>query len=190
VRAVAARRRRGGAGRYDGRGEVGAWIWGISVRRLVDAVRRSPRPAASLLDVPEAVEVVGSAEEQVPAAVTAHRARRRPARDHGRPADERPGVALLVMIAMVAVNVWLNNRPETLQPLATFVPWPRWVSGEHAWAGFHPGSPAWHVAYLASLCAMAATGAFLREARDRFRVLCVGGLCTTAAVVTGILQLP
>ena len=54
-----------GAGRYDGRGEVGAWLWGISVRRLVDAVRRSPRPADSLLDVPEHVDLVGSAEEQV-----------------------------------------------------------------------------------------------------------------------------
>jgi RNA polymerase sigma-70 factor (ECF subfamily) len=54
-----------GAGRYDGRGEVGAWLWGISVRRLVDAVRRSPRPTAALLDVPETVDVIGSAEEQV-----------------------------------------------------------------------------------------------------------------------------
>lgn len=32
-----------GAGRYDGRGEVAAWIWGIGVRRLVDALRRRPR---------------------------------------------------------------------------------------------------------------------------------------------------
>jgi RNA polymerase sigma-70 factor (ECF subfamily) len=54
-----------GAGRYDGRGEVGAWVWGIAVRRLVDAVRRSPRPTAALLDVPETVDLVGSAEEQV-----------------------------------------------------------------------------------------------------------------------------
>lgn len=54
-----------GAGRYDGRGDVGAWVWGIAVRRLVDAVRRSPRPAAALSDVPETVDLVGSAEEQV-----------------------------------------------------------------------------------------------------------------------------
>ena len=53
-----------GAGRYDGRGEVGAWMWGIAVRRLVDAVRRGPRPTA-LLDMTEDVEVVRSAEEQV-----------------------------------------------------------------------------------------------------------------------------
>ena len=54
-----------GAGRYDGRGDVGAWLWGIAVRRLVDAVRRSPRPTAALLDVPDTADVVGSAEEQV-----------------------------------------------------------------------------------------------------------------------------
>jgi RNA polymerase sigma-70 factor (ECF subfamily) len=54
-----------GAGRFDGRGEAGAWLWGIAVRRLVDAVRRSPRASADLLSVPETVDVVGSAEEQV-----------------------------------------------------------------------------------------------------------------------------
>lgn len=53
------------AGRYDGRGEVGAWLWGIAVRRLVDAVRRNPRPTAELLAVPDAGDAVCSAEEQV-----------------------------------------------------------------------------------------------------------------------------
>ena len=59
-----------------------------------------------------------------------------------------PGVALLVMIAMVVVNVWLNARPSTLQPLATFVPWAVHGVSMEQWAGFHPGSPAWHDAYL------------------------------------------
>lgn len=52
-----------GAGRFDGRGEVGAWVWGIAVRRLVDALRRTPRPTVPLLD--DSDEVVVSAEEQV-----------------------------------------------------------------------------------------------------------------------------
>ncbi len=30
------------AKRYDGQGAVGAWIWGIGVRRLIDAIRRRP----------------------------------------------------------------------------------------------------------------------------------------------------
>jgi RNA polymerase sigma-70 factor (ECF subfamily) len=54
-----------GARSFTGRGEVGAWLWGIAVRRLVDAVRRSPRPTAALLDVPEGPALVDSAEEQV-----------------------------------------------------------------------------------------------------------------------------
>jgi RNA polymerase sigma-70 factor (ECF subfamily) len=54
-----------GAGRYDGRGEVGAWLWGIAVRRLVDAVRRSPRPTAVLVETDQAGQPVRSAEEQV-----------------------------------------------------------------------------------------------------------------------------
>jgi RNA polymerase sigma-70 factor (ECF subfamily) len=32
-----------GAGRYKGQGDVGAWIWGIAIRRLIDALRRLPR---------------------------------------------------------------------------------------------------------------------------------------------------
>ncbi len=54
-----------GAGRFDGRGEVGAWVWGIAVRRLVDALRRAPRPTTALDAVGEVPDVVVSAEEQV-----------------------------------------------------------------------------------------------------------------------------
>ncbi len=36
-----------GAGRYSGQGDVGAWIWGIAIRRLIDALRR--RPTAEVL---------------------------------------------------------------------------------------------------------------------------------------------
>lgn len=48
------------ARKWDGRGEVAAWIWGIGIRRLLDQLRRRP------LTVPPAYEqVVVSAEEQV-----------------------------------------------------------------------------------------------------------------------------
>lgn len=99
-----------------------------------------------------------------------------------------PGAALVVMIAMVAANSWVSER-DGLQVLGTYMSWPVWEQGE-GWHGLQPGSAAWHAGYLASLCAMAASGAFLREARHRFGVLCVGGACTAAAVVTGLLQLP
>ena len=50
-----------GAGRYDGRGEVAAWIWGIGVRRLIGRLRkRIPVPVAFTPDVS-----VASVEEQV-----------------------------------------------------------------------------------------------------------------------------
>lgn len=52
-----------GARHWDGRGEVAAWVWGIGVRRLIDALRR--RPAATAVLVDACAGVVASAEEQV-----------------------------------------------------------------------------------------------------------------------------
>jgi RNA polymerase sigma-70 factor, ECF subfamily len=52
-----------GARRYHGEGEVAAWLWGIAVRRLVDAVRRRPRRTWALPE--EGVAAVASAEEAV-----------------------------------------------------------------------------------------------------------------------------
>lgn len=50
------------ADRYDGRGEVAAWIWGIAIRRLIDLLRRRPRREFPLS---HRGEVEPSAEEQV-----------------------------------------------------------------------------------------------------------------------------
>ncbi len=56
-----------GAGRWAGRGEVPAWIWGIGIRRLIDGVRARPRATVALLESwdagPIGAEV--SAEERV-----------------------------------------------------------------------------------------------------------------------------
>ena len=49
-------------GRYEGRGEVAAWIWGIAIRRLIDLLRRRPRGEYVL---PANVESEPSTEEQV-----------------------------------------------------------------------------------------------------------------------------
>lgn len=52
-----------GARRYKSEGEVAAWLWGIAIRRLVDAVRRRP---ARTWQLPEAdAETVASAEDLV-----------------------------------------------------------------------------------------------------------------------------
>ena len=52
-----------GAGRWDGRGEVAAWVWGIGIRRLVDALRR--RPAATVAFDAAHSGTTTSAEEQL-----------------------------------------------------------------------------------------------------------------------------
>ncbi|MBO9521456.1 MAG: RNA polymerase sigma factor [Nocardioidaceae bacterium] len=52
-----------GAGSYRGTGDPGAWIWGIAVRRLVDAFRRRPPVAAPILETD--LDLVESAEDRV-----------------------------------------------------------------------------------------------------------------------------
>jgi RNA polymerase sigma-70 factor (ECF subfamily) len=50
------------AGRWDRRGEVAAWIWGIGIRRLIDRLRRS----RSLQPLPRSRDdIIVSAEDQV-----------------------------------------------------------------------------------------------------------------------------
>jgi RNA polymerase sigma-70 factor (ECF subfamily) len=51
------------AKRYDGQGAVGAWIWGIGVRRLIDAIRRRPPREFAAYEL--AADDEPSAEEQV-----------------------------------------------------------------------------------------------------------------------------
>jgi RNA polymerase sigma-70 factor, ECF subfamily len=47
---------------FDGRGEVAAWIWGIGIRRLIDAFRRRPSREGLLV---ETYSPMPSAEEHV-----------------------------------------------------------------------------------------------------------------------------
>jgi RNA polymerase sigma-70 factor (ECF subfamily) len=54
-----------GASRWDGRGQVPAWMWGIASRRLVDSLRRRPRATTLLSELPEmAGPRAASAEDQ------------------------------------------------------------------------------------------------------------------------------
>lgn len=53
------------ADKYNGSGDVAAWMWGIAIRRLVDAIRRRPRPTAELSDERETRQLVASAEDLV-----------------------------------------------------------------------------------------------------------------------------
>ena len=54
------------AGRWRGEGELGAWLWGIAVRRLVDGLRRRPRERVmEASQVAAAFSPVESAEDRV-----------------------------------------------------------------------------------------------------------------------------
>lgn len=55
------------AGKWDGRGEPAAWIWGIAIRRLIGVLRTRGRwsPVAEPPRTPAADDVVVAAEEQV-----------------------------------------------------------------------------------------------------------------------------
>ena len=81
------------AGRYDGSGEVAAWIWGIGIRTLLHRMR----PRKSLLDRLSALRPthasidVTSAEDQVLLAVAARRCRWRARVAVTRAALGRPG---------------------------------------------------------------------------------------------------
>jgi hypothetical protein len=98
------------------------------------------------------------------------------------------GAAVLVMIAMIAVDVWLSAQGDGAL-LGTFMTWTVYAPGPQ-WTTLQPGSAGWHSAYLLALCAMAACGAFLREAAHRWRALALGAASTAAAVVAGLQQLP
>ena len=50
-----------GASRYEGTGEVAAWMWGIAIRRLIGVLRKQPRPIAFVRDD----TVMVSAEDHV-----------------------------------------------------------------------------------------------------------------------------
>ena len=55
-----------GAHRWRGEGEVAAWVWGIGIRRLLDALRRRPQVELVLtMASEEALGVAESAEERV-----------------------------------------------------------------------------------------------------------------------------
>ena len=100
-----------------------------------------------------------------------------------------PGAAALVMVGLVALHVWLNDRHELFGALVEWAAWPANGDGS-VWAGLAPGSRGWHVVYVLALCAMAAVGAYLGLARRKLPVLALGGAFTALAMLTGWAQLP
>lgn len=99
-----------------------------------------------------------------------------------------PGVAAVVMVAMVAWDVFASLRPA-IAALSTAMNWESYRPGGH-WHGLDEGSPTWHAVYLACLCAMAAAGALLATTPHRRRVLAAGAVLTALAAAAGGAAIP
>ena len=54
-----------GAGRWDGRGEPAAWLWGIAIRRLIGVLRTRRRWEPAVRRVESGEDVVIAAEDQL-----------------------------------------------------------------------------------------------------------------------------
>ena len=96
-----------------------------------------------------------------------------------------PGAALVVMVGLVAANIWTENH----QPyLGLYVDFAVWTSSD-AIPAMHPGSPGWHLVYLVALVCLAACGALLRDVSRRWVPFVGGAACALVAVLAGVLQL-
>ena len=93
------------------------------------------------------------------------------------------------LVVLVVATAWLDSTTG-YRPLGVAVSWVRWGDYPEQWAGVLPGSPAFHVGYLLSLCAMAFAAAWIRVADRRGPAVVLGVVALGAAVVCGIAQLP
>jgi hypothetical protein len=92
------------------------------------------------------------------------------------------------LVALVVANVWIDGTGYPA--LGAAVSWARWGLYPDDWAGVLAGSPALHVGYLLSLCAMAFAAAWVRVASRRVPAVMVGIVALGSAVAFGIAQLP
>lgn len=96
-----------------------------------------------------------------------------------------PGAPLVVMVGLVAANIWTNDHQLYLGLYVDFAVW----TSTDAVPALYPGSAGWHLVYLVALVGLAACGALLRDTRRRWLPFVGGGICATVAVLAGTLQL-
>ena len=82
-----------------------------------------------------------------------------------------PGAPLVVMVGLVAANVWTNDHQPYLGLYVDFAEW----TGTDAVPAMDPGSPGWHLVYLVALVGLAACGALLRDVTRRWLPFVGGG---------------
>jgi hypothetical protein len=102
-----------------------------------------------------------------------------------------PGVPLAVMVGLVVFNARMAGDHSYL---GFYVDFAEWTPSSAAYADvippMRPGSPSWHLIYLAALCGLAACGALLRDARRWWLPFTAGGVLGALVLVAGALQLP
>lgn len=97
---------------------------------------------------------------------------------------------VLVVVGMVAVNVWLGAQEGTYAYFGPMMGWARWGAYAEAWGGLFGGSPAWRLGYLVGLCVLAGLGAMLTVVRRPQRVVLAGLVVLVATAACGALMLP
>lgn len=96
-----------------------------------------------------------------------------------------PGLPLVVMVGLVTFNAWVAGSRAYL---GFFVDFASYTDGTVI-PGLVPGEPSWHLIYLASLCGLAASGAYLRDGGRRWLPFASGALFGSLALLAGAAQL-
>jgi hypothetical protein len=97
-----------------------------------------------------------------------------------------PGTPIGVLVGLVTFNAWVAERRPML---GFYVDFAEWTTSD-ALPAIKPGSPTWHLVYLAALCALAAAGALLRDVRRRWLPFSAGVALGVLVLVAGAAQLP
>ena len=95
------------------------------------------------------------------------------------------GLPLVVAVGLVSFNAWVSSAQPYLGFYVDFADW----TATDAMPALVPGSPSWHLAYLAALGGLAGCGALLRDAHRRWLPVLSGAVLAAAVGVTGVLQL-
>lgn len=96
------------------------------------------------------------------------------------------GLPLLVGVALVVFNFMVSERGAYLGFYVDFAVWTR----NDVIPAMTPGSPGWHLLYLAALVGVAACGALLRDARRWWAPFLTGAVLGAVVLVAGAAQLP
>lgn len=98
---------------------------------------------------------------------------------------------VISMVAIVGVNIWLNEQGKTAGLFGPMVSWADWGPYDGSlWYDLVPGSPSAHVLYLCGLCGLAASAALVRVAERRTGTLLAASIALAITVVGGVAQLP